>query len=219
MAVVPPKIVKEIQKDIATTITELRKNHLLRDETGITITPQVGSAWNISYATRNNAGSIIYDNNITYSKLIDELLYNRQYTILLYDMSLIQAEFYVRGNRIEKERLLFIKKHNVMWNRDEINEWEVNDDPWFENENGIPVVFRVDYDPYNYEDIVHPNTHFTLSNYESCRIPMKGIVTFSEFVAFVLKNFYEMEIKNSQFRYMEETISVNEKKLIHLNWE
>ena len=219
MRAVPPKIVKEIQKDIANTITELRTNHLLRDETGITITPQVGSAWNISYSTKNDSGSIIYDNNINYSRLINELLYNRQYTILFYDMGFIQAEFYVRGNRIVKERLLFIKKHNVVWNRDEINNWEVNDEPWFENENGIPIVFRVDYDPDNFEEMVHPNTHFTLSNYESCRIPIKGVVTFSEFVKFVMKNFYETDINVPLYRNTEETISVNEKKLIHFNWD
>lgn len=219
MAAKTPKIVKEIQKDIENALTELRTKSLLRDEAGISIFPQEKNCWNITYSTKNKSGSIIYDSNITYAYLIDELLENRQYAALLYDKSIIQAEYIVQQNEIIKERLVFIKKHNVIWSRDEINECEANDEDWFENINGIPIIFRIDYDKEAFKDIIHPKTHFTFSNHESCRVPVKGVVTFSEFMKFIMQNFYDMDIYVPEYRFSDETITDNEKKIIHFNWK
>lgn len=214
-----PQIVKNILKDIQDTVTVLRKEDFLRDDSGISVNQGNQNVWEISYHTKNNFGKIIFDNNITYYKLIDELLKNRQYTVLLYDKSIIQAEFLVKNNQIIKERLVFIKKHNIIWDYEYIKECEGNDEPWFENENGVPILFRIDYDSDSFAEVEHPKTHFTLSNHESCRIPIKGIVTFSEFIKFIMKNFYKKDINISQYRYEEETITDAEKKLIHLNWQ
>ena len=133
-------------------------------------------------------------------------------------MSIVQGEFLIKNNKIIKERLVFMKKHNIIWDYKSINEWEANDEPWFENQNGIPIIFRIDYDFEEAEDIVHPYTHFTFSNQESCRIPIRGIVSFSEFMKFIMKNFYERELNVPQYRYDDETITANEKKLMHFNW-
>ena len=221
MARKQPKIVSEIYRDILNTITALRTENLLRDESGVSIKPLSQNTWSISYSTKNDSGSIVYDKNISFACLADNLLQNRQYTILLYDKSIVQVEFMIRDNEIIKERLVFMKKHNVIWNPDEINELEANDEHWFDVETGIPIVFRIDYDPSPgvFKEIDHPKTHFTLSNHESCRIPIRGIVTFSEFMRFVLKHYYEKDIDVGQYRLEEETITENEKKWIHINWK
>lgn len=219
MAVATPKIVKELRKDIEATINALRADSLLRDEAGVSLRPKKDYCWEITYPTKDRSGSIIYDKNITYAHLINELLVNRQYTILLYDRSIVQAEFIVQGDEIIKERLIFLKKHNVIWNRDEINEYEANDEDWFDNINGIPLIFRIDHDKGAFEDTKHPKTHFTLSNHESCRVPVKGIVTFSEFMKLIMHNFYDIDLCVPEYRFTDETITDNERMMIHFNWK
>ena len=125
------RLVKDILLDMSRTITELRGKDLLRDEKGITQISNKGNTLEISYQGKNDASSIVYDKHITSGDLIDTLLTAQQYTILLYDKSLIQAEFIVKGKDIIKERLVFMKKHNKIWEADEIKEYENNDEDWF----------------------------------------------------------------------------------------
>lgn len=218
MSVATPRVIKEVLKDIENALTELRKIEMLRDETGVSTITTGANLFDISYATKNETSSILYDNNISYSFLIDKLLFNRQYTILLYDKSIVQAEFKIANNIIIKERLLFIKKHNKTWQKDEIAEYENEYEEWFDDDFGIPIFFRVDYDPDAFKEVSHPATHFTLSNQENCRIPIKGIITFSEFMKLIMKQFYNIDLSITQYRYNDETITNNEKKLIHMNW-
>ena len=60
----------------------------------------------------------------------------------------------------------------------------------------------------------------TLSNYEECRIPMMGAVTLYNFVNFVLNFFYNDTLNcSSVFEEPDITISQNEKKRLHFEWE
>lgn len=213
------RLVKDILLDMNRTITELRGKELLRDEKGITQIPNKGNTLEISYQGKNDASSIVYDKHITSGDLIDTLLTDQQYTILLYDKSLIQAEFIVKGKDIIKERLVFMKKHNKIWEADEIKEYENNDEDWFAEDFGVPIMFRIDYAPEDHIECDHAATHLTISNHESCRIPMKGIVTFSEFVRFILLHVYgiRLDLKACRSR-AEDTITELEKQMIHMDW-
>ena len=151
--------------------------------------------------------------------MINVLLEGLQYNILLYDKSLIQAEFTVDKDEVIKERLVFMKKHNKIWNAEEIEEYEILDEDWFSEEYGVPIMLRVDYAPKDHIEGDHAKTHLTLSNHESCRIPIKGIVTFSEFVRFILFHFYDIKLDLKVCRSSaEDTITEHEKKMIHMNW-
>ncbi len=213
------KIVKNILDDMNKTITELLEKNLLRDSRGIS-TKEIGkNSYEISFAGKNNTGSIVFDKHITSGQMINVLLEGLQYNILLYDKSLIQAEFTVDKDEVIKERLVFMKKHNKIWNAEEIEEYEILDEDWFSEEYGVPIMLRVDYAPKDHIEGDHAKTHLTLSNHESCRIPIKGIVTFSEFVRFILFHFYDIKLDLKVCRSSaEDTITELEKKMIHMNW-
>ena len=212
------KQVKDIIDDMNKTITELRSKELLRDEKGISQSCIGKNIFEISYSDKNETGSIVFDKHISSSKIMDALLVGQQYTILLYDKGIFQAEFIVEGNLIIKERLVFMKKHNKIWDRNEIEESEILEDDWFD-EDGVPIMLRIDYAPEDHQDGDHAATHLTISNHESCRIPIKGIVSFSEFVKFVLFHFYNIKIGRKSCYYSDEdTITDIEKQMLHLSW-
>ena len=213
------KLVKGILDDMNKTITELRCKGLLRDEKGIHQSCIGRDIFEISYSNKNELGSIVYDNHVSSTDIINTLLLGQQYTILLYDKGFIQAEFMVQGGRVIKERLVFMKKHNKVWDAKEIDEYELMDEDWFSEETGVPIMLRVDFAPDDHKECDHAATHLTISNHEYCRIPIKGIVTFSEFIRFVLFHFYNIKLDLKSFRSStNETITELEKQMIHINW-
>ena len=213
------KIARSILTDMDRTIDELCEKGIVRDIRGISTKETGKGSYIISFSGKNDSGSIVFDKHITATEIIDVLLRELQYTILLYDKSIIQAEYEITDNIITKERLVFMKRHNKIWDPKEIQEFEVVDEDWFAEENGIPIILRIDYAPKDHVDGKHAATHLTLSNHESCRIPIKGIVTFSEFVRFILNHFYNIELKKETYRFEEDdTITDLEKKMIHINW-
>ena len=211
---------RAIIKDIMSTITVLRTEGLLRDENGISESKSGNDLTCLTYSGKNDSCKIIYDKHISSTDLIAELLKNQQYTILFYDKSLVQAEFILNKDGVVKERLVFMKKHNKLWNAAEIQEDEAEDIDWFEEEEGIPTILRIDFAPDDQIDLSHPASHLTLSNHECCRIPIKSAVTFSEFIRFILFHFYNKELPLARFQFnMDDTITSREKKSIHINWE
>lgn len=212
------KLVKNILDDMNKTITELRCRELLRDEKGISQSSQKGGIIEISFNGKDATGGIVFDKHITSSQIIDTLLEGKQYTILFYDKGLIQAEYIIDGNNVIKERLVFMKKHNKIWDAKEIEEYEILEEDWF-TEEGVPIMLRIDYAPDDHKECDHAATHLTISNHESCRIPMKGIVTFSEFVRFVLFHFYDIKMNMKICRSSaDDTITELEKAMMHVSW-
>lgn len=213
------RVVKNILGDINKTIAELQEKNLLRDVKGAIVKPGQGGIWSISFPGKNDSSSILYDKHITSTEILNTLLKDWQYTILFYDKGLIQAEFMIDKEKIIKERLIFIKKHNKIWSMDEINDFEIREEDWFADEDGIPIMFRIDYAPNEHIDGKHAATHLTLSNHESCRIPIKGVVSFSEFVRLILFHFYDIELNLRVWRTDEvETITELEKQMVHISW-
>lgn len=214
------RLVKDILKDIEQTLTELRSKELWRDERSPSQRMTSGNKMEISFSGKNDTSSIVYDNHITSSEMINTLVINHQYNILFYDKSFIQAEFIVDGNNVIKERLAFMKKHNKIWDAEEIQDYESNDIDWFQEDFGVPIMLRIDYAPDEHVECDHAVTHLTISNHESCRIPMKGIVSFSEFVRFILFHFYKTKLDLPVWCFdNSDTITELEKKMIHMNWK
>ena len=84
----------------------------MRDEKGASVKQTGNDSWEISFSGKNDSGSIILDKHITATRIIDVLLENLQYILLLYDKGIIQAEYEISNDKIVKERLVFMKKHN-----------------------------------------------------------------------------------------------------------
>lgn len=213
------KMVKHILDDMKKTNEELWKKGIVRDAKGASVKQTGSDSWEISFSGKNDSGSIILDKHITATRIIEVLLENLQYTLLLYDKGIIQAEYEISNDKIVKERLVFMKKHNKIWDFKEIEAYEAEDKDWFMEEEGVPIMLRIDCAPDDHIEGEHAATHLTLSNQECCRIPIKGIVTFSEFVRFVLLHFYDIKLDKAVFRFDEEdTITSLEKQMMHINW-
>ena len=81
------------------------------------------------------------------------------------------------------------------------------------------MVVRVDFDPQMHKECDHAISHLTLANHESCRIPMKDALSFSEFVSFIMFHFYDVSItKRALDLGNNETITSKEKQMIHIFW-
>ena len=213
-------IVKKILDDMNKTITELQTKNLVRDYRGISTSQNGKKSYEITYNGKNtDISNIVYDKHISQEELMRKLLKGLQYTILMYDKSIIQSEFIIDNDKIIKERLVFMKRHNRVWDINEITDYDRMEHDWFEEEKGIPIIFRIDYAPNDHIEKDHAATHVTLSNHETCRIPMKGIVTFSEFIRFILFHFYNIKLDLNENRLnIDDTITELEKKMIHINW-
>ncbi len=216
---VTSKTLKSILDDMRKTIEELYDKSLIRDYRGISDNQVARDTFEISYAGKNVTSSIVYDKHVSGEDIIQALLKELQYTILLYDKSIVQAEYTIENEEIKKARLVFMKMHNKIWKQEEIDECEILEQDWFADEKGVPIMFRVDCDVKAHKECEHAMTHLTLSNHDTCRIPMKGIPTFSEFIRFILFHFYniKLDLKKSKFEFGE-TITELEKKMIHLHW-
>lgn len=213
------QLVKEIIKDIHKTIDELRQKELIRDECGLSEKSTGPQSYEISFSGKSGVNSVMLDKHVSASYVMNTLLLDRQYTILLYDKGIIQAEFRVDDGEVIKERLIFLKKHNRVWNKEEIAMADAEDEDWFADEESVPIFLRVDYDPSCHVECDHPASHMTLSNAGSCRIPIQDALTFSEFMRFILLHFYGVKLEVPIYRLEKEnTISYLERKTIHLGW-
>ena len=214
------KMVNTVLNDIKKTIEELYAKELIRDYGSESCRETAKDTFEISFPSKDKSVcNIVYDKHVSGEEIMDKLLGGYQYNILLYDKSIIQSEFTIKSNEIIKERLVFMKRHNKIWTAEEIEERESLEQDWFSEEKGIPIIFRIDYAPDDAKDGEHSATHFTLANHESCRVPIKGIVTFSEFVRFILLHFYDIDMKLKQFRFnSDDTITTFEKQMVHINW-
>lgn len=213
-------LAKEIIKDINRTVDELRQKELIRDVSGIADRQTGANAFVISFSGKTDANSVMLDKHVSASYVMNTLLQERQYTILLYDKSIIQAEFFIDDGEIAKERLIFLKKHNRIWDKEEISAADAEDEDWFADEESVPTFLRIDYDPSSHIECDHPATHLTLANNESCRIPIQDAVTFSEFIRFVLLHFYSIQLDTESYRFdKEQTITKLEQKMLHISWK
>lgn len=215
-------VTKKIVEDYDFVINELLKNKLYRDSNKLVVNVEGVKKEIITWANKESK-NIMYDVFLDAKGMLNDILDNRQYVIELYDKSIFQFECIVTDNKILKLRMAFLKKDNIIWEIEKINLYESQEDEqddWFEINYGIPVMIRVDYDPSEYVDVIHSKSHLTLSNSQNCRIPMKTYFMFSEFVSFILINFYNIKIDKSPVCYNDcIEISDNELKTFHISWK
>lgn len=216
------QITKKVVEDYDFVIKQLLKNKLYRDSNNIIVNVEGIKKEIITWASKESR-NIMYNCFLDAKGMINDILDNRQFIVELYDKSIFQFECIVNDNKIEKMRMVFLKKDNIIWEIEKINFYESQEDEqdnWFEISYGIPIMIRVDYDPSEYVDGFHSKSHLTLSNSQNCRIPMKTYFMFSEFVEFILINFYNIQIEKSPVCYNNcIEISDSELKMYHINWE
>lgn len=212
------QLIKNLLDDINKTRKILNAERLLRDQNDMITEKGANNIQNITYKKAFGRENYLFDNNLNYSLLIDKLLEQREFSFLLYDKSIIQFEYQVQNDKIIKERLVFIKKHNKVWKKQEIENAELTSDEWFDDTIGFPIVLRIDYDEEHYESLLHPKVHFTISNHEHCRIPVKSFIPISDFMQFVLYHFYALDINFNNNISFPSFLSTEEKKVFHFDW-
>lgn len=179
------------------------------------------NSYQISWSGKSKANSILFDEEKNCQIILEMLRTNRQYSLLLYDKSILQAEYIIENGILIKARLLFIKLQNKIWELEEIKEFaDVPDllDESLNEEIGLPIMFRVDYDPLNHRNCDHPRAHFVISNLKDCRIPMKAPLSLGQFVNFIFKQVYNIEIPELTKVKFEDTITPEEQTMEHINW-
>ena len=123
-----------------------------------------------------------------------ELLRARSFNVKMIDGALIQMMYEYRNGSIAKHRLSFYSSPNVeqfqnaetLYLEDEIDLDVI--------ENFVtPFVFRFDFDSTIDTEtrMPHPSSHFTMADYENCRIAVSGPLTPCLFLNFVIANFYD----------------------------
>lgn len=211
-------IYKDTIQDINQTIAKLYELDLVRDYHPFCANKTGSKSSEITMSHRSDANTILYDKHLSAEYIIDMLLKNQQYTVLLYDKSIIQVEFCFENNELIKERLLFIKKHNRIWELKEITDADEEDSDWFQDEDGIPIFIRFDFD-LTEQKKGHPASHLHISNHTSCRIPVQNGISFSEFVNFILLHFYDKEMGYVPYRFSNRpSITELEKEMLHIDW-
>jgi len=216
------RVSKKIFDDYNFVLKELLNNNLYRDGNSLKIIDSGSSKEIITWANKKEK-NVMYDTYMDAQSMMENVLMDNQYLIELYDKSVFQFECIVEDEEIKKIRMVFFKKDNIIWEIDKLNyieSQELEQDDWFEHDFGIPIMIRIDYDPMEYVDVIHSKTHMTLFNSQNCRIPMKTYFMFSEFVYFILDSFYNIQIRKSPICYNNNiSISANELKVYHINWE
>jgi hypothetical protein len=180
--------------------------------------------FDITWSGRNSEANITFDLNLEIKDIFDVLLKEEQFSMLFYDKSILQVEYKIKSDKIIKQRLQFIKKSSKVRSIEELQlkentQTEIEGSDWFEEEIGIPVFLRIDYDPENHKEIIHSKAHFVISNLKDCRIPMKSNLSLSKFIELILQQIYnEYSLKISEIKSYETEITKDEKNCLHLNW-
>ena len=218
------QILKLIREDIQNAKNILYDKDLVLEAKGESQKETATNSYKITWSGKNPESSIIYDKSVGINIIMKKLLENRQYSILLYDRSILQFEFTIKNNEIIKQRMLFIKKHNEILDKEYVKNISSEPDTdffdYFFDKPGIPTMIRIDYDKENSKDCVHPISHLTISNNETCRIPIKSLMSCTRFVLMILNNFYDIAIESGcdDITHTQDTITEKEKNMVHLNW-
>ncbi|MBE7682209.1 DUF2290 domain-containing protein [Paenibacillus sp. P13VS] len=165
--------------------------------------------------------SIVFK-DIDYRILYDELERERNYNIKLVDGALLQMMYTVSNNRIVKHRLAFFPcpyLEKFQNDPDIYSRYDLYADCLAKNI--VPIPIRFDFDEEVHDEI-HAKSHASFGQYKNCRIPVWGPLSPTDFVEFILKNFYATAYHNYSLNFksdivLNRTIVALEESGIHFN--
>ena len=131
--------------------------------------------------------------NIPYDKLYGEMNKRRIFTYKLIDGALLSLQYDFFNGVLNRHRLGYYPNPNLLSFQENEDLYSLDDIYLDIIDRRIVIVpIRFDYDCSDdtYEEIEHPKSHFTLGQFENCRIPVSRPLTPCQFVHFILRNFY-----------------------------
>ncbi len=162
----------------------------------------------------------------TYTEIYQYLINERAYLVKMIDGAIIQIMYSFKGHQLVSHRLAFFPSPDL-------EEFQNNPDIYLLDEmyaditdkNIVTFPLRFDFcsKPNEYVELYHPMSHLTLGQYNRCRIPVTAPVTPFWFIDFILRNFYNTAFEKyadklpKYFNTFEESISNNERDIIHLS--
>ncbi len=216
-----PKLFSELCGEYKRLVAFLYNQGLLRDSSPYKSIPVGRKVNKVTWTGRNPANNVLYDTSKSCQEIISDLQACKQYSLLLYDKSIIQAEYILDDDNLTKSRLLFVKLQNKVWRKEELDEL-MNDpnnlDECLDEPIGFPIMIRMDYDPENHVECEHPKSHMTLNNLEECRIPLKAPLSLGSFAEFVFWQVYHIRTPDLKCVHFGQTITDLEKEMVHFYW-
>lgn len=177
-------------------------------------------------AVRVNIGDLennIFLKNVPYKDVYYAMLRKREYNMKMIDGALILMDYTFKDDVIYKHRLSFFPSPDLL-EFQQNQELYMEDDLYLDilNKQIVTVPFRFDFDKSVGKEVEHPQSHFTIGQYENCRIPVSAAVSPGVFVKFIIRNFYHTAFdkyvgKLSDLKIeFDRTITENEMKLVHI---
>ena len=162
--------------------------------------------------------------NIVYNELYTILLRERQYNLKMLDGALVGLQYRFCGRTLIGHRLSFFPAPNLeeFQNAPELY---IKDELYSEivDRRIVKTPLRFDFDSGEaFVSLKHPMSHFTIGQYENCRIPVTSALTPYQFLEFIIRNFYnidktsEIGLSHRQRIEFDETITDEEKNIIHV---
>lgn len=131
--------------------------------------------------------------NRPYEEMYAEALSSNSYLIRLFDDSLVQMSFQVKAGELLRSRAAYFPPPSFDIFRENIDLF--SEDLIFADivdRRVVAVPLRIDYDIREHVVVSreHPKSHFTLGQFEGCRLALSAPITPTFFIDLVLKMFY-----------------------------
>lgn len=184
-----------------------------------------GNSWENCRIEINNINVAAALKRKPYRELYFEMEKARSFNLKLLDGALIQLQYKFENDSLTGHRLGFFPNPDLI-------HFQNNPEEYLEDEIYLDVTdprivvtpMRFDYD--NHEGVAknleHPISHFTIGQYPNCRIPVVRPLTPSQFISFIVRNFYH----TAYTRYCDQlttyhemfdiTTTEDEQRIIHI---
>lgn len=178
---------KDICKEIQDVTKDVIEVGLINDQ-NFPSTKQYHGICDVDVSTY--LGGLIHKKE-TYEKLYDLLRVQRVFNVLMIDGAMMHLQYRFSGKELITHRLAFFPAPTLLPFQSEPDIYL--DDEIYANiiaRRVVAIPFRFDFDRKAFKIGDHPMAHFTLGQYENCRIPVTAPLTPYQFFSFVIRNFY-----------------------------
>lgn len=190
---------KDILKEINECITFLMKKGIIHDQ-NYAHSNDDHLFHNIS--TCVSPSVLTFKNIDDYNRICDDLRKKRQFTVLMFDNTLVNLEYQFKDNTICKLRCIVLPDLRLYAGDEYYQDYSNSDfdiEIEFLQKYQLRFPFRIDYDINAAVAGLHPKCHLHLGFSEGCRIPISEPLTPKLIFKFLIENFYNpsyMEEKN-----------------------
>lgn len=201
---------------------------LLEEDVAITVTPNEVADDRVTWIRRPGADAFLAERAHHSIANYRAWVENGEFSIMLYDGSLLQLSYEFDGDHVTSHRLAYVPcpykdPDNLLRDGESLNDFFDYYDTDVKSVVQLLTTLRFDYDPVNAAP-GHPAAHFTLNSAET-RIACAGPLAPDRFIRFIFSNFYpsipqavsyfSSLPKSGQFTHV---INQDDRSELHLSW-